>query len=170
LPWIRSDICGGELRIGRAEPGVATSTASDQDLVAAGGAFHPVAKLLAEVVGADNDLHAIIIGLCSGASGTRTRDLLTAGQTLSQLSYGPRKGMMSGEVYRRPLPIPRPVDAQRQPVLTVNEVNGNQEALLEVIAIGGYRINLVGAIRAPDVALRRAMTAAAESNLHNAAL
>jgi hypothetical protein len=78
--------------------------------------------------------------------------------------------MMSGEVYRRPLPIPRPVDAQRQPVLTVNEVNGNQEALLEVIAIGGYRINLVGAIRAPDVALRRAMTAAAESNLHNAAL
>jgi hypothetical protein len=54
--------------------------------------------------------------------------------------------------------------------LTVNEVNGNQEALLEVIAIGGYRINLVGAIRAPDVARRRAMTAAAESNLHNAAL
>ena len=50
----RSGTCGGELRIRRAEAGVATAAAGDQDVVAGGGAFHPVAEVVAELVGADD--------------------------------------------------------------------------------------------------------------------
>ena len=54
--WIRSGICGGELRIGRTEAGVAAAAASDQDLVAGGGAFHPVAEAVSRnSMGADGD-------------------------------------------------------------------------------------------------------------------
>ena len=62
MPWIRSDICGGELRIGRAEAGVATSTASDQNLVARGNPLHPEAELITKLVGPDGDLRALGIG------------------------------------------------------------------------------------------------------------
>src|SRR4051812_10739534 len=48
-----SGICGGELRIRRAETRVAAAAASDQDLVAGGGAFHPVAQVVPELMCAD---------------------------------------------------------------------------------------------------------------------
>jgi hypothetical protein len=47
-----------ELRIRRAEAGIAATAAGDQDLVAGGGAFHPVAEVVAELAGADGDLIA----------------------------------------------------------------------------------------------------------------
>ena len=53
--WIRSDICGGELRIRRAEAGVAAAAARDQDLLAGRGALHPVAEVVAERMGPDGD-------------------------------------------------------------------------------------------------------------------
>src|SRR5256885_6246096 len=74
-----SDVCSSDL-----SP-VAAAAAGDQDLVASGGSFHPVAEPVAELVGA-NDYFA-----CrgSGARGTRTPDLSAASRTLSQLSYSP---------------------------------------------------------------------------------
>src|SRR5882757_7524263 len=82
--WSPSAICGGELRVRRAETRVATAAAGDQDLVAGGGAFHPVSEVVAELVSADGDLAAITAGV-SGASGARTRDLVHAMHALSQL-------------------------------------------------------------------------------------
>jgi hypothetical protein len=70
----------------------------NHDLVAGSGAFHPVAEVIAKPIGAHDDLTAITIGLRSGASGARTRDLVHAMHALSQLSYGPREGMISGKV------------------------------------------------------------------------
>ncbi len=67
--WSRSGICGGELRIRRAEAGVAAAAAGDQNLVAGGGAFHPVAEVIAKEMGADGDFGAITFGLGSGARG-----------------------------------------------------------------------------------------------------
>ena len=81
------------------------AAASDQDLVAGGGALHPVAEVVAELVGADSDLPVIaVVGWRSGASRTRTGDLLRATQALSRLSYSP-KGVLVRPVYRRPLSI-----------------------------------------------------------------
>jgi hypothetical protein len=74
------------------------SAAGDQDLVAGGGAFHPVAEVVAELVGADGPLNTISVAVRSGASRARTGDLVSATHALSQLSYGPRKGMISGKV------------------------------------------------------------------------
>jgi hypothetical protein len=68
---------------------VAATAAGDQDLVPGGGAFHPVAEVLAEPVSADD--YFIAVGLRSGASRARTGDLRGATATLSQLSYGPRE-------------------------------------------------------------------------------
>src|SRR3954451_17867185 len=84
--WLlhRSDTCGGELRIRRTEARVAATSAGDQDLVAGGGAVHPVDEPVPKSVGAYDDL-----GGGSGASGTRTHDLSAASRTLSQLSYSP---------------------------------------------------------------------------------
>src|SRR5207342_2488209 len=118
-------ICGGEPRIRRIEAGVAAASASDQDLVASRGAFHPVAEVVAEPVGADGHLPLLTVGPENGASGARTRDLLTAGQTLSQLSYGPRKGVIGRQVYRRSLAVPGSVDSERQPILTRHLLNAN---------------------------------------------
>src|SRR4051794_13475573 len=81
-----SGICGGELRVRRAEPGVTAAAAGDHYLVARGGALHPVAEVIAELVG-PNDSFAI--DLRSGASRARTGDLVSATHALSQLSYGP---------------------------------------------------------------------------------
>ena len=78
---------------------------SDQDLVAGGGAFHPVAEVVAELVGADDDLIIALLALRSGASRARTRDLVHAMHALSQLSYGPSERVICREVYRRPLAI-----------------------------------------------------------------
>jgi hypothetical protein len=52
----RSGVLGGELRVRRAEAGVAAAAAGDQDLVAGGGALHPVAEVASELVGAEGDL------------------------------------------------------------------------------------------------------------------
>jgi hypothetical protein len=60
--------------------------------------------MVAEPVGTDCDLSAITVGV-SGASGARTRDLVHAMHALSQLSYGPREGVIGRKLYRRPLPI-----------------------------------------------------------------
>ena len=99
LLWIRSDIFGGELRIRRSEAGVAATATGDQDLVAGGGALHPVAELLAELGGRRRPLRHRLRE--SGASGTRTPDLSAASRTLSQLSYSP-KSVFVRKCYRRP--------------------------------------------------------------------
>jgi hypothetical protein len=79
---------------------VRLAPARDQDLLAGCGALHVVAEVIAELVGA-NLTHRRIHR--SGASGTRTHDLLTAGQALSQLSYGPGELVVGGKVNGRPL-------------------------------------------------------------------
>src|SRR5690348_3585950 len=103
--FVRSGICGGELRIGRAEAGVAAAAARDQDLVPGRGPLQPVAEVVAEQVRPYRDLASIAVGTRSGASGARTRDLVNAIHALSQLSYGPSKGVIRCKVYRRPLAI-----------------------------------------------------------------
>ena len=65
------------------------AAASDQDLLARGGAFHVPTKVVAELVGADLVIHQPRV-VSSGARGTRTPDLSAASRTLSQLSYSPR--------------------------------------------------------------------------------
>src|SRR3954452_2428496 len=87
--WLfsRGGICGGELRIRRAETRVATAAASDQDLVAGRCAFHPVAQVVPELICADGDQLAFTVGLRNGAEGARTPDLRHATAALSQLSY-----------------------------------------------------------------------------------
>jgi hypothetical protein len=78
--------------------------ARDDELVAGGGSIHPVAEALAKFVGADHT--GAVVG--NGASGTRTRDLLSATQALSQLSYSPRELDVGGKGNTRALGIPRP--------------------------------------------------------------
>ncbi len=73
------------------------AAASDQDLLARGGAFHVPTKVVAELVGADL-LSACAGASRSGASGARTHDLCHAMAALSQLSYGPRKLVVGGPV------------------------------------------------------------------------
>jgi hypothetical protein len=53
--------------------------------------------VVAEKMRADGEVY-ITVGARGGARGIRTPDLLTAGQALSQLSYGPREFVLSGEV------------------------------------------------------------------------
>jgi hypothetical protein len=60
LLWIRSDICGGERRIRRAEAGERATAASDQNLVTTRRAFHPITELVAEEIALDGDLPGVM--------------------------------------------------------------------------------------------------------------
>jgi hypothetical protein len=71
--------------VGGREANVRLAASGDQGFLAGCGAFGVPAEQVAELVGAD--LNNAVAD--SGARGTRTPDLLTAGQALSQLSYGP---------------------------------------------------------------------------------
>ena len=61
------------------------TVARDRNCLTACGPLDPVSEARADLVGADRD-GAVID---NGASRTRTGDLLSATQTLSQLSYSP---------------------------------------------------------------------------------
>ena len=85
----------------------------------------------------------------SGASRARTGDLLSARQTLSQLSYGPVAAQCIGE-----FEVLCPVDSPRLIVLGLNEtklngrepidsINGNEETAAELIAMGCNRVDLI---------------------------
>ena len=92
IEWIaRGDArsSSGWLAAGWAEAGVRLAAPRDQ--LAGRGAFHVIAEVIAELVGADLAHRRV---RWSGASGTRTHALSDAIRTLSQLSYGPRKQMV----------------------------------------------------------------------------
>ena len=84
----------------REQANVWLAAARDEELLAGGRALHVPAKTAAALVDANGAR-----GVVSGASRDRTGDLLLAKQALSQLSYGPRRQMVGGPVYRRPRPF-----------------------------------------------------------------
>lgn len=100
----------GNIRSGRAETGNRTAPASDKDFAPGLGSTHIPRQLGVELVHADGFLQALEIvtrgeacfhrsaRIESGASGARTHDLLTASQTLFQLSYSPLELVIGGPV------------------------------------------------------------------------
>src|SRR5437899_2118436 len=72
----------------RRQAKVRLAAPGDDDLLPGRGAFHVPAEAVAELVGADDG--GCGVGGRSGARGTRTPGLLTAGQALFQLSYSPK--------------------------------------------------------------------------------
>ena len=93
---------------------------------------------------ADSDLAAMIVGLRSGASGTRTHALVHAMHALSQLSYGPSELVFSRIVYRRFLAIP----GRRQPKLDSAlalgyEIKRQEVVGPQVVTVGCDQVDLV---------------------------
>jgi transposase len=91
--------------------------------------------------------------LGSGASRARTGDLLSARQTLSQLSYGPVAAQCSGE-----FEVLGPVDPPSLIVLgrnksklnsreSIDSMNGNQKAAVKLIAVSRNCVDLVARVR-----------------------
>jgi hypothetical protein len=124
---------------------------SDQDLVAGGGAFHPVTEVVAEPVSTNDSL---AIGLRSGASRARTGDLLRATQALSQLSYSP-KGVIVRPVYRRPLCILGWGDTKVKGRAAGDLRRGKEKHAIESLAIGSHCVDLVSAVLASHRAAAR---------------
>src|SRR5262245_45110424 len=151
--WLfgRSGTCGGELRIGRAETGEAAAAAGDQDLVAGGGAFHPVPEVIAEGMRSNGDFAFITVPWRSGASGARTRDLVHAMHALSQLSYGPREGVIRRKVYRRHLAILGLAQAQLERAEARYELERDYIGQARLMVIGGDQIDLTERVLAAHI-------------------
>ena len=114
--------------------------AGDQDLVASRGAFHPVAEVVAEPVGADDCF--ITVGLRSGARGTRTPDLSAASRTLSQLSYSP-KLVFARKINAGALAISGIPEPQMQLPLPFGHLNWNQKRFRQLATVDGDRIYFI---------------------------
>jgi hypothetical protein len=127
--------------------------AGDQDLVAGGGAFHPVAEVVAEQMGADGDLVAEFGRLMSGASGARTRDLVHAMHALSQLSYGPSKGVICRKVYRRSLAVLRRREAELERCHANDQLEWDQIIESGCMVVRRDCIYLFRSILVPNVAV-----------------
>jgi hypothetical protein len=140
--------CEVQPRVGGHEAGEAAPAACDQDFVASGSTFHPIAKAITERIGIDLDLGS------SGARGTRTPDLSAASRTLSQLSYSPEL-VVSCKVNAGPLCVPWSVNTQMKLPLSRYHVNWNQERPIQIPAVHRDCVNLVTGITRYDVATRR---------------
>ena len=91
-----------------------------------------------------------------GADGTRTRGLLAASQSLSQLSYGPSMVSQSSREVEVVCPINAKslvVSSGREPEVELRSafelLDGQKEATIEFGAVGSKRINLGGRVKAP---------------------
>ena len=94
--------------------------------------------------------------ILDGADGTRTRGLLAASQSLSQLSYGPSMVSQSS----REVEVVGPIDAAslvvssgRQPEVELRSafelLDRKKEAAIELGAVSSERVNLRGRVKAP---------------------
>lgn len=97
----RTRIMAGELAR-RDHPRHRPPATGDEKLLALAGSMQESSGMGGESFGADD----FEIG-GSGADGARTRDLRHAMAALFQLSYSPVELILGGEVYRRPLIVPR---------------------------------------------------------------
>jgi hypothetical protein len=93
-----------------------------------------------------------------GADGTRTRALLAASQSLSQLSYGPLMVSQSnGEVaivgpIHTPLVVPTGQHAERDRWTVGDSRDRNEKAAIELQAVCRNRVNLVSRVATSDEA------------------
>jgi hypothetical protein len=87
-----------------------------------------VAEVIAEEMSADGDLAAITVGLRSGASGTRTRDLSAASRTLSQLSYSPEL-VIACKVNAGALAVSRRLEPEMHLPFSRRDIDGNEKCL-----------------------------------------
>jgi hypothetical protein len=126
------------------------AASGDQDVVASGGAFHPVAEVVAELVGADEYFG---VGLSSGASGTRTHDLSAASRTLSQLSYSP-ESVLTCKVNAGALAISWWIQSQMDLPLAGDDFDRDQEHFTQRGAVHGHRVDLLGRVGTRHIAVR----------------
>src|SRR5688500_14819419 len=118
----------------RPEAHVRATAASHGELQPASGLLQPEAKVLAELVGAD-DLWPV--RWRSGAEGTRTPGLRRATPALSQLSYSPFELVVGGKGNTRSLPVGRCSKPKIDPSSALNQRDRKQEAAIPFAAVDG---------------------------------
>ena len=119
--------------------------------------------MVAELVRADGLDRGTLALVSNGAGGARTPGLRRATPALFQLSYSPE----GRPVYRRELEVPSPDDraalviarlghAQADQALTPGSLDGNEVAGVEVRAVRGEGVDLLGGVPARSKTLARA--------------
>jgi hypothetical protein len=125
----------------REEAHVRLAPAGHKDLMARCSTLGIPTEETTEIVCAD-DVRAWR-DLRSGADGTRTRGLRSATPTLSQLSYSPFKDEVLSPVYRRSLSIHWGAKTKLDRSLAGHQTDREPVALVQLLAIGDDRVQIV---------------------------